>query len=109
MEKLFIQVPGRIERPGRSAIIKVPPMKPQPPDVTTVNIVVKLLDPIKFPVQSRNTEKMLNDLNISGLLNNVIGLNVMGRVRKYEAGATKLNPVVNVYDIVPKGLVGFIF
>jgi hypothetical protein len=48
----------------------------------------------------RHKKKMLNDLRILGLLNNVIGLNVIGRVRKYEAGA---NPAVKVYDIVPKG------
>ena len=51
MEELFTQVPERvIERPGKSAVLKLPPKMPQPPDVTTVNIVVKLLDPIRFPV-----------------------------------------------------------
>lgn len=106
MKEHFTQVPGRvIERPGRSAVLKLPPKMQQLPDVTTVNIVVKLLDPIKYPIQSRITERILNDLSISGLLNGVIGLNVMGRVKTYEVGTKKLNSAVNVYNIVPKDMI----
>jgi hypothetical protein len=69
MEKLFTQVLGReIIRLGKSAILRLPPKNPQPPNVTIINIVVKLLDPIKFPVQSQYTGKMINDLSILGLL-----------------------------------------
>ena len=53
MEKLFTQVLGReIIRLGKSAILRLPPKNSQPPNVIIMNIVVKLLDPIKFPVQS---------------------------------------------------------
>ncbi|CAJ0838333.1 8846_t:CDS:2 [Entrophospora sp. SA101] len=97
MEKLFTEIPGRlIKRPGQRAILELPPKEPQPPEVRNVNIVIKLLDPTMFPIQSRNTEQMLNNLSNSGLLNNVIGLNVRGRVRKYGAGMTKLRPAVNI-------------
>ncbi|PKC12292.1 hypothetical protein RhiirA5_373186 [Rhizophagus irregularis] len=106
MKEHFTQVPGRvIKRPGRSAVLKLPPKMQQLPDVTTVNIVVKLLDPIKYPIQSRITERILNELSISGLLNGVIGLNVMGRVKTYEVGTKKLNSAVNVYNIVPKDMI----
>src|SRR5688572_5007542 len=104
MEALFTQVPEReIMHPGKKAILKLPPENPQPPNVTIVNIVVKVLDPIKFPVLSQHTRRMINNLSILGFLHSVIGLNVVGRVRKYETGMTKLDPAVNVYDIVPKG------
>ena len=46
---------------------------------------------------------MINNLSYLGFLHGVIGLNVVGRVRKYETGMTKLDPAVNIYDIVPKG------
>lgn len=58
--------------------------KPQPPEVKTINIIVKLLDPVKFSVQKRNMDKMFNDLRISGLLNDIIGSNVKGAVRRYK-------------------------
>ncbi|CAG8755136.1 15842_t:CDS:2, partial [Funneliformis caledonium] len=45
MEELLTIVPGRrIERPGKKAILHLPQKEPKPPLVTTVNIVVKLLD-----------------------------------------------------------------
>ncbi|RGB29308.1 hypothetical protein C1646_766743 [Rhizophagus diaphanus] len=41
----FTEVPGRqIVRPGRNAILELPPREPLPPDVRTANIVIKRLD-----------------------------------------------------------------
>jgi hypothetical protein len=72
MEELFTQVPGEIIRPGRNAILNLPPENPQPPNVTIVNIVVKVLDPIKFPVQSQYTREMINNLSTLGFLHGII-------------------------------------
>ncbi|CAB4436676.1 unnamed protein product [Rhizophagus irregularis] len=82
LEMLLTQVPGReVIYPGKDAIINLPPRNPPPPKVTLVNIVIKLLDPIKFPVQSQNARGMINELSILGFLHGVIGLNVMGRCK----------------------------
>ena len=98
-------------RPGKEGIHLLKQKEPLPPEVKTINIVVKLLDPTMFPIQAKNTKKMLNDLRTLGLLNDVIGLNIKGTVRKYNREEKKLYPVkqgkkpryeVNVYDVVPK-------
>ncbi|RHZ82685.1 hypothetical protein Glove_105g5 [Diversispora epigaea] len=103
METLLTEVSGReIIKWGKKNIIVHPPKEPQPPEVSSVNIVIKSLDPTIFPVQSSNTERMLSNLRISGLLEDVVGRNVKGRVRKYK-GETKLRPAINIHDIVPKG------
>ncbi|EXX58247.1 hypothetical protein RirG_199790 [Rhizophagus irregularis DAOM 197198w] len=105
MEELLTEVPERpIKRPGKRAIISLQPREPKPPPVTMVNIVVKSLDPTKFPIQQRYITKTLNDLNNAGILNNVIGLNVKGKIREFNKEKTKLHPAVSVHDIVPKGL-----
>lgn len=105
MEELLTEVPERpIKRPGKRAIISLQQKEPKPPSVTKVNIVIKSLDPTKFPIQQRYLKKMLNDLNNTGILNNVIGINVEGKIREFNKGQTKLRPAVNVYNIVPKGL-----
>ncbi|CAJ0640687.1 1831_t:CDS:2 [Entrophospora sp. SA101] len=92
MEKLFTEIPGRlIKRPGQRAILELP----QPPEVRNINIVIKLLDPSMFPIQSRNTEQMLNNLSNSNLLDNVIGLNVRGRVRNMIDHAGSENAAAN--------------
>ncbi|GET03226.1 hypothetical protein GLOIN_2v1551446 [Rhizophagus clarus] len=105
MEELLTEVPENlIQRPGKQAIKLLQQKEPKPPAVMTVNIVVKSLDPIKFPIQQNYMKKMLNDLNNAEILNDVIGLNVKGKIREFKKGETKLHPVVNVYDIVPKGL-----
>ncbi|RGB35947.1 hypothetical protein C1646_758720 [Rhizophagus diaphanus] len=105
MEELLTEVPERpIKRPGKRAIISLQPREPKPPLVTMVNIVVKSLDPTKFPIQQRYITKTLNDLNKAGILNNVIGLNVKGKIREFNKEKTKLHPAVSVDDIVPKGL-----
>jgi hypothetical protein len=60
-----------------------------------------------FPIQARNTKKMLNDLRTSGLLNDVIRLNIKGTIRRYNREEKKLYPVkegkklhyeINVYN-----------
>jgi hypothetical protein len=115
LEELFTRVPGRpIRRPGREAIVDLPPRVPQPDEGTTANIMIKQLDPIMFPILSRYTAQMLNALNTTGLLNRVIGLNVnCNNIRKYQSiqrGAIRLDPPIDVFDIVPKedGLYAFI-
>ena len=107
LEMLLTQVPGReIVYLGTDAIINLPLRNPPPPKVTLVNIVIKLLDPINFPVQSQNARGMINELSTLGFLHGVIGLNVMGRIRvfrEYDTRVKKFNPAISVYDIVPKG------
>lgn len=103
MKELFTQVPEEIIRPGRNAILNLPPKNPQPPNVTIVNIVVKVIGSHQISVQSQYTREMINKLSTLGFLHGVICLNVVGRVKKYQTGMTKLNPAVKVYDIVPKG------
>jgi len=113
LEALLAKVPIDIfTTPGKESLYLLKQKEPLPPDVKTINIVVKLLDPVMFPIQAKNTKKMLNDLRTSGLLNDVIGLNIKGTVRKYNREEKKkLYPVkegkksryeVNVYDVVPK-------
>lgn len=51
-----------------------------------MNIVVKFLDPIRFPIQSRYTTQMLKDLNDAGILNNVVGLYIKGKIREFKKG-----------------------
>ena len=111
LEELFTEVPGRlIRRPGREAIVDLPLRVPQPDEG---NIMIKQLDPIMFPTLSRCTAQMLNDLNTTGLLNRVIGLNVNCNIRKYQSiqrGAIRLDPPIAVFNIVPKedGLYAFV-
>ncbi|RIA88312.1 hypothetical protein C1645_739508 [Glomus cerebriforme] len=94
-----------IIRPGRKAILQLPLQNPKPKLslVMTVNIVVKFLDPTRFPVLSRYTTQMLEDLNDAGLLNDVVGLYFKGRIREFRNGEIHLKPNVDIYDIVPKG------
>ncbi|CAI2183558.1 11540_t:CDS:2, partial [Funneliformis geosporum] len=72
------------------------------PSVTTVNIVVKFLDQDKFPILSGYTTQMLQDLNNDGLINDVIGLNIKGKIREFNQNQTSIKPAVRTYDIVPK-------
>ncbi|GES96696.1 hypothetical protein GLOIN_2v1882420 [Rhizophagus clarus] len=59
IEILFTRDPViEIKRPGKKAFLDFIPKEPQPPKVQSVDIVVKLLDRVKFPAQSG---KMLND------------------------------------------------
>lgn len=73
-------------------IVIVHPLKgPQSPEVGSVN-KIKSLDSTTFPVQSRNTEKILSDLRTLGLLNDVCW-------QKWEIkldGMTKLRTAMNV-------------
>lgn len=65
MEATLTVMKGRtIQRSGKKAILHLPPQDPKPKLSLgmTVNIVVKFLDPMKFPVQSRYTTQMLKDL-----------------------------------------------
>jgi hypothetical protein len=103
MENVLTKDPGRpLERPGRQATTILPPREPRPlAGVKSVNIVVKLLDATKFPIQASHLDKMLNDLYKEGLLEKVIGRNVMAVVREHKKGQTKFRP--NVGDIIPKG------
>jgi hypothetical protein len=111
LERLFTEVPGRpIRRPGRNAIIELPPREPRPPEVMTANIVINPLDPTMFPTLSGCTVRMSNDLNTAGILNRVIGLNVNCRIRRFQIGENRLHPPVDVFDIIPKenGLYAFV-
>ncbi|PKK78159.1 hypothetical protein RhiirC2_770517 [Rhizophagus irregularis] len=106
LESDLAAVKGRpIIRPGRSAILQLPPQDPKPKLslVTTVNIVVKFLNPKKYPVLTRHTTQMLKDLNDAGLLNDVVGFYIKARVREFKNGEIRLSPSVDIYDIVPKG------
>jgi len=67
MEKLLTKVLIELlMRPGKEGVLIFKSKEPQPPEV------------------KKNMEKLLNDLRISGLLNDVIGLSVKGKIRRYK-------------------------
>ncbi|UZO04345.1 uncharacterized protein OCT59_024732 [Rhizophagus irregularis] len=69
--------------------IKLPPRELQPPEVMTANIVINPLNPTVFPTLSEYTVQMLNDLNMAGLLNRVIGLSVNCKIRRFPIGENR--------------------
>lgn len=85
MELTLIAVSGRqIKMPGKKAINSLLQQEPKPPLVTIVNIVIKYLDSVKFPILSRYTNQMLLDLQRDKVLNDVIGHNIKGRIREFK-------------------------
>lgn len=82
MELALTEIPGKpIKTQGKRAMVLLPIKEPKPPLVRKVDIVVKILDPIKFPTLTRYTNQMLQRDKI---LNDVIGLDVIGQVREYK-------------------------
>ena len=85
MELALTEIPGKpIKTPGKQAMVLLLIKEPKPPLVRKVDIVVKILDPIKFPTLTRYTNQMLRDLQRDKILNDVIGLDVIGQVREYK-------------------------
>ncbi|CAI2176392.1 1011_t:CDS:2 [Funneliformis geosporum] len=65
---------------GRQARLLFPQAEPKPPNfINTINIVVKVLDQARFPVQTRNVV-----------------------MREFNGQELRLNPPVNVGDVVHK-------
>lgn len=84
MELALTETPViQIETPGKRARELLPQQEPKPPLVRKVNIVIKLLDSTKFPVLSKYTNQMIQDLEKENILNDVIGCDVTGIVREY--------------------------
>ncbi|PKY54358.1 hypothetical protein RhiirA4_548178 [Rhizophagus irregularis] len=109
MEVALTIVSGRqLEQPGKKAIETLRQQEPKPPLVTKVNIVVKILDPIQFPTLSQFTNQMLQDLRRDGILNDVIGCCVQGKIRELRivdeaTGKVELvGQKIGSYNIVPK-------
>ncbi|CAG8616789.1 8570_t:CDS:2 [Rhizophagus irregularis] len=74
---------------GETFYGKLPPRELQPPEVMTANIVINPLNPTVFPTLSEYTVQMLNDLNMAGLLNRVIGLSVNCKIRRFPIGENR--------------------
>ncbi|PKC02175.1 hypothetical protein RhiirA5_402507 [Rhizophagus irregularis] len=108
MELVLTRVTGKqIKNPGKKAMKLLPMQEPKPPLVMKVNIVVKSLDPIQFPTLTSYTNQMLQDLQRDGILNNVIGLDIIGQVRefKYDKKNDRMKlvgPNIGPYNVVPK-------
>ncbi|CAG8616150.1 14485_t:CDS:2 [Rhizophagus irregularis] len=108
MEAALSIVPGRrIKRPGKEAMEHLPLQEPRPPLVTSVNIVVKILDPVNFPTLSNYARQMIQDLQRDNILNEVIGRNIKGEVREYkfDKASSRMKIIgskINSYNIVPK-------
>jgi hypothetical protein len=59
MEAVITEIQGiQIEKPGKQALILLPQKELKPP----VNIVVKILDPTRFPKSTEYTNRMIQDL-----------------------------------------------
>ncbi|RGB39621.1 hypothetical protein C1646_754256 [Rhizophagus diaphanus] len=82
------------------------PAKPQAPLVRKVNIVIKNLDPNLFPTLAMYTNQMLENLQRDGILNDVIGLDIIARIREFKSnkkGEMKLiGSNIDHYNVVPK-------
>lgn len=108
MEAALSIVPGRrIKRPGKEAMEHLPLQGPRPPLVTSVNIVVKILDPVNFPTLSNYARQMIQGLQRNNILNEVIGRNIKGEVREYKFDKASnrmkiIGSKINSYNIVPK-------
>ncbi|PKB99635.1 hypothetical protein RhiirA5_505636 [Rhizophagus irregularis] len=104
LEIVLRRVSGRnLEMPGKEAIKTLPQKEPKPPLVETVNIVVKHLDPVKFPILSNYTNQMLQDLQRDKILDDVIGINRKGKVREFDLGKMKVvGKKIGSYNVVPK-------
>lgn len=110
MELNLTIVPGRqLERPGKKALYLLPQiLNPKPPLVKTVNIVIKHLDPIKYPILSNYTNMMIQNLQKDNFLHVLIGLSIRAEVREFildkVSNQLKINgPTITNYHIVPKG------
>ena len=95
--------------PGKEARLILPEVedKPIPPNVRAVNIVVKILDPGRFPKLSELTTNMLNSLNNLNLLDTTIGKYVRVNIRKYGKDKNgkdelHLHPRLKAGDLVHK-------
>ena len=108
MELALTEIPGKqLETPGKQAMVLLPLKEPKPPLVRKVDIVVKILDPIKFPTLTKYTNQMLRDLQRDKILNDVVGLDVIGQVREYKFNIKKnemelIGPDIGSRNVVPK-------
>lgn len=73
-----------------------------------MNIVVKALDPKKFLKSTEYMNRMLQDLRNDKILDDVIGLDIMGEVREYKLNKKGdqiklIRPNISSYNVVPKG------
>jgi hypothetical protein len=108
MELALTVTPGmQIKTPGKRAMRILPQQNPKPPIVRKVNIVIKLLDPGKFPILSKYTNQMIRDLEQENIFNNVIGCDITGIVREfvYNEKRDRMEPIsrnIDIGDIVPE-------
>jgi hypothetical protein len=79
MELALTEIPGKLTE--KQAMVLLSIKEPKLPLVRKVDIVVKILDPIKFLTY---TNQMLRDLQRNKILNDIIGLDVIGQVREYK-------------------------
>lgn len=82
LEELLTKVPGiTINTLCQKAIALLPQKEPSRPvkEISSINIIVKMFNPEKFPVQSNYLRCILNYLHNAGQLHNVIGRNAKGQ------------------------------
>ena len=104
MEAKFTRRIGPLLSPGRQARLLLPPIWQEPPSfATTVNIVIKVLDQERFPIQSSHLAGLLNNLNQLNLLSTFIQRHVRNVViRRFRDWELHLNPPAAVGHIVHK-------
>lgn len=93
-------VPGRqLERSGKKTLKLLPQvLNPKPPLVKTVNIIIKHLDPIKYPTLSNYTNMMIQDLQKDNLLHVLVGLSIRTEVREFIFDkASNKSPIIILY------------
>src|SRR5436190_1008491 len=95
--------PTILRSPKRKArlLLPEPENNKLPPNIRTVNILIKKLDQTDFPSQSTYLKIMLNNLKRLNLLN-YITRNLEVRIREYVEDELKLDPPIQPDDLMHK-------